>query len=322
MTVNEVPFLSKSNCYGLLLNIDWLQPFKHTQHSVGVIYIVILNLPRSVRFKRENVILFGIIPGPNEPSLTINSYLKPLVLDLQKLWEGVKLNVAGSTDKALFKCALLGVACDLPAARKTCGFLSYTANLGCSRCLQEFSCGFGKRNCYSDFDREKWKMRSNDGHRSDVKKVMAEKTITQRNKKESELGCRYSILLELSYFHPIEMLLIDPMHNLFLGTAKHFARDIWKGRKILTSIELSKVEEKLSRAVAPAGLGRLPISIDFGHFLTADQWKNWTLYFSLLCLGNILSRPHLECWRKFVLACRRLCRYSVTNDDIKIADEL
>ena len=118
------------------------------------------------------------------------------------------------------------------------------------------------------------------------------------------------------------MLLIDPMHNLFLGTAKYFARDIWIGRKILTSTELSKVEEKLSCAVAPAGLGRLPISIDFGHFLTADQWKNWTLYFSLLCLGNILSRPHLECWRKFVLACRRLCRYSVTNDDIKIADEL
>ena len=27
----------------------------------------------------------------------------------------------------------------------------------------------------------------NDGHRSDVKKVMAEKTITQKNKKESEL---------------------------------------------------------------------------------------------------------------------------------------
>ena len=188
-----MPFLSKNNCYGLLLNIDWLQPYKHTQHSVGVIYIVILNLSRSVRFKRENVILFGIIPGPNEPSLTINSYLEPLVLDFQKLWEDVKLDEAGSTYKTIFKCALLGVACDLPAARKTCGFLSYTANLGCSRCLQEFSCGFGKRKC---FDQEKWEMRSNDGHRSDVKKVMAETTITHRNKKEFKLGCCYSVLLE------------------------------------------------------------------------------------------------------------------------------
>ena len=65
------------------------------------------------------MILFGIIPGPNEPSLTINSYLEPLVLDLQNLWEGVKLDVAGSTNKTIFKCALLGVACDLSAAQKT-----------------------------------------------------------------------------------------------------------------------------------------------------------------------------------------------------------
>ena len=79
MTYNEKLFLSSQNCYGLLLNIDWLQPYKHTQHSVGVIYIVIFNLPCAIRFKCENVILFGVIPGPSEPSLTINSYLSPLV---------------------------------------------------------------------------------------------------------------------------------------------------------------------------------------------------------------------------------------------------
>lgn len=68
------PFLSECNSYGLLLNIDWLQPYKHTEYSVGVIYLVILNLPRSIRFKRENVILMGVIPGPCEPSLSVNSY--------------------------------------------------------------------------------------------------------------------------------------------------------------------------------------------------------------------------------------------------------
>ena len=29
-------------------------------------------------------------------------------------------------------CVLLGVACDMPAGRKTCGFLSHSANLGCT----------------------------------------------------------------------------------------------------------------------------------------------------------------------------------------------
>lgn len=130
-TFDGQAFLSSRNNYGLLLNIDWLQPFEHITYSVGVIILVVLNLPRSVRFKRENVILFGLIPGPSEPSLTVNTYL---VSDLLSLWDGVLLSVPGTNTKFNFRCALLGVSCDLPAGRKTCGFLSHSANLGCSRC--------------------------------------------------------------------------------------------------------------------------------------------------------------------------------------------
>ena len=322
MTVEGRPFLSVCNNYGLLLNIDWLQPYKHIEYSVGVMYLVILNLPRSVRFKRENVILFGIIPGPCEPSRTINTYLAPLVADLLDLWKGVELQVPGTTNTAVFKCALLGVACDLPAARKTCGFLSYTANLGCSRCYQSFSRGFGVRNCYDNFEREQWVLRTNNQHRSDVSKILECTTKTRRDKMESELGCRYSSLLDLPYFCPIEMMLIDPMHNLFLGTAKHFARGIWISRNILDTCALSKIEAKLRNFVVPVGLGRIPVSISIGRFLTADQWKNWTLYFSIFCLRDLLSNDELECWRHFVLACRRLCSFSVTNNDIIVADRL
>lgn len=108
---------------------------------------------------------------PCEPSLIINSYLSPLVSELNQLWWGVQLSLPGSYTAASFKCALLGVACDLPAARKSWRFLSYSANLGCSRCFQKFSRGFGNRNNYADFDRESWVMHTNVRHRSDVQKV-------------------------------------------------------------------------------------------------------------------------------------------------------
>ena len=61
----------------LMMNVDWFQPYDCEQYSVGAIYLLVMNLPRSERFKRENVILFGLIPGPHEPSLSINSFLKP-----------------------------------------------------------------------------------------------------------------------------------------------------------------------------------------------------------------------------------------------------
>ena len=50
-------------------------------------------------------------------------------------------------------------------------------------------------------------------------KVIKSASKTEKAKEESRLGCQYSVLLELPNFRPIEMLLIDPMHNLFLGTA-------------------------------------------------------------------------------------------------------
>ena len=65
--------------YGFMINVDWFQPYKHTQYSVGVVYLTVLNLPRHLRNKSNNIILVGILPGPNEPSLNINSFLQPLL---------------------------------------------------------------------------------------------------------------------------------------------------------------------------------------------------------------------------------------------------
>ncbi|CAB5297118.1 unnamed protein product [Rhizophagus irregularis] len=45
---------------GLLLNLDWFQPFSYTQHSTGAIYASICNLPRSERNKPENIIYLEI----------------------------------------------------------------------------------------------------------------------------------------------------------------------------------------------------------------------------------------------------------------------
>lgn len=55
-----------------------------------------------------------------------------------------------SKSKEVIHGALKAVGCDLPAAQKIAGFLSCSANKGCSRCYCEFLRGFG--NGYSGFD--------------------------------------------------------------------------------------------------------------------------------------------------------------------------
>ena len=48
-----MPFLSEPFTYGLMINIDWFK-----------VHIYIMNLPHELRFRQENVILVGLIPGP------------------------------------------------------------------------------------------------------------------------------------------------------------------------------------------------------------------------------------------------------------------
>ena len=81
------PFLAAPRNYAFMLNVDWFQPFKHSLYSAGALYIVLINLPRTERFRPENVFLVGLIPGPQEPKLNINTYLKPVVAELNALWE-------------------------------------------------------------------------------------------------------------------------------------------------------------------------------------------------------------------------------------------
>ena len=123
----DLYFQDKRNLGGIF-NIDWFQPFKNSEHSIGALYFVLQNLPREIRFRNENVLLVGLIPGPKEPQINVNTYLKPLVNELLQLWNGVDLKE--NNEDVRYRFALVGISSDLPATRKSCGFLSYNAQRG------------------------------------------------------------------------------------------------------------------------------------------------------------------------------------------------
>lgn len=140
--VDGEPLLAIPNNFGLMLNVDWFQPTKHGSNSIGVIYMVVMNLPREERFKTENLIVVGIIPGPKEPKLHINSFLQPLVDDLIDLWDGVLLNTNECGTREMFRAALLALSSDIPATRKCGGFVGHTAQKGNTSLLRLLSLSF------------------------------------------------------------------------------------------------------------------------------------------------------------------------------------
>ena len=307
--------------YGLMLNIDWFQPFEHSIYSIGVIYVALLNLPRNIRYNEENVIICGLVPGPKEPKNDINSFLEPLVEELLKLWKGIEVSL--NDESVTLKAALFCVSCDSPAMRKTTGFVAHNARKGCFKCLKSFPTSqFGEKPDYSGFDRSKWKYRTNSTFKKAALKYKHSKTVEERNRICKHYGVRYTVLITLPYYDAIRFTIVDPMHNLLLGSAKTFI-GLLKSDKILQTSEYEKIQCVIDNFVIPTGTGRLPHKVEHGFAnLKADEWKNWILIFSLVALKPLVDSSIYSLWTLFVQACSLLCSRVITFDAIERADKL
>lgn len=295
------------------------------EYSVGAMYMVVLNLPRAVRYKVENIILIGIIPGPNEPKQTMNSFLKPLIDELKEFWSGVLIPCEMHPLKNIcVRGAIICCTCDIPATRKVCGFLGHTANLGCSKCMKKFVAkdqnNYRMKMDYSGYNRGEWPLRSLSVHREQCNNYLKAETAAKQRLIENEYGLRYSVMVELPYFNPIRNAVVDPMHNLYLGTAKH-AMETWVDQGYLSKKDFEVMQQRISTLITPRAVGRIPLKIgsSFAGF-TADQWRNWTTIFSPVVLKDILPNNHLRCWLLFVRACSLLSTRIISIEAINQAD--
>lgn len=128
-------------------------------------------MPRSIRFRSENVIIAGLIPAFKKEPHSINSFLNPIVSELEMLWKGVRLDSSLFDSSYVFRAALLCVSCDISAARKCCRFKSHAARLGCHKCMKIFPGDFGEKRDYSGFDRQNWKPRTKQSHNLYARRV-------------------------------------------------------------------------------------------------------------------------------------------------------
>lgn len=108
---------------------------------------------------------------------------------------------------------------------------------------------------------------------------------------------------------------------LFSGTTKYLI-NLWKELGYLNDNTLKTIQERVDKAQVPSDVGKLPGKIDKFSFdeFTGDELKNFLLLFSIYCLHDILPKRHLECLRKFVIACSYLCNRIISEADITIAD--
>ena len=211
--------------YVFSLSLNFFNPLGNKQAgkkaSVGLISLVCLNLPPELRYKVEYMFLAGIIPGRHEPPLDRgNHYIRPIVDAFVELWSpGVWFSrTDGHPHGRLVLCAIVCIVCDLLAAKKAAGFGSLAHTHFCHIC----HC---TRNVhgYGHLDQHLWRRRTNEETRASAQAYKDSTTGVESEVIFAQTGVRWSELLRLPYFDPTRFVVIDAMHNLFLGLInKHF----------------------------------------------------------------------------------------------------
>ena len=191
------------------------------------------------------------------------------------------------------------------------------------QCIKEFPrASFADKPDFSGFDRESWEPRASEDHQAAAEKVRQAKTPSDAQKFASSSGASYSVLFQLPYYDAIRFALIDPMHNLPLGSAKHVLKT-WTEMGILSESDLERVQKRVNLVKPPSEIGRIPskISEGFKRF-TADQWKNWVCIYSFFALKGVISSGYYGIWIAFVHACQLLGRKVITKECMEAEHKL
>ena len=203
--------------------------------------------------------------------------------------ETLPLFLVWQTMRATLAC----VACDLPATRKICGFSNFNATFGCSKWMKEFvTSTFGSKLLYGGFDCENWTAWDIDTHKSKALKCQEAHTSSDCTANSCECGIKYSELLLIPHFNVVHWHVIDPMHCIFLGLAKHTLQT----RKKNSVIDVSHfilLQDKVDLIIPPSMILRIPRKVESGFAsFTADEWKNWILIYSVFALYKVIDNAH------------------------------
>ncbi|KAI0069372.1 hypothetical protein K474DRAFT_1610534 [Panus rudis PR-1116 ss-1] len=167
------------------------------------------------RYKAANLILVGVLPGPQEQDGDqIQYFLHYAVEELIPLWkDGVRVVTRKYPAGRLIRVILVAVICDKPAAHKIAAYGAHSHTFFCTLCWIEKS----KLGTDGAFAQGQYRAQTDAEHRRLQAEYKTKTTKAARTQFVKLYATRWSELSRLPYFDFSRMVVVDPMHNLFLG---------------------------------------------------------------------------------------------------------
>ena len=208
-------------------SVDWFNPYTNKaagkSASIGSIALTCINLPPSLQYDSSYMYLAGIIPGPNEPPEdACNHYILPIARALNRAWKNgtfyssTPLHPNGRFERSAVATGIF----DMPGARKVGAQASHSSdNHFCNLCILP-------RKDINNIVVDTWTRKDRDTLKSQAEQWRDAPSRKEQKRLFAKNGVRWSALWELEYFDPTTMIVVDTMHNLFLGLVHYHFRHV------------------------------------------------------------------------------------------------
>lgn len=261
--------------------------------------------------RKDNMFCCGIWFSSKKPPMYL--FLLPFIEELTELHvTGFDSETFVHKESISIKVHTLLAPVDSPAR---CGIQcvkQYNGECGCGYCLhpgEEIPFGNGHTRVYCG---DKYKGRTLEQHLKDATTVAENDEIDEVNGVKGT-----SIVLQLPIFHIIWSFPPEYLHSVAEGVAelvsnllfdsKHHAADWYLGK------EIEEIDNILLSIQAPTELTRCPQSIkNRGHW-KASEWKNFILYYSLVCLRKLKTTRKSKYYQHWFLFVYSISIFSKTK---------
>jgi hypothetical protein len=332
-------FFEDDHDIALAFSTDGLQLFAKGQYGVWPLLLINLNLPPEIRVKKDNLMLCGIIPGPNSPK-DIHSFLKPVVDELKQLETGIP-NVYDASTGEMFtlRAHVVFASGDLPAISKLMGISGHNSYDHCRFCELR---GIYHKHIYCPLrSPRQWheRFRHDPAHlplRNNTRYREAASNLRLQHDPDPDPKNAVYGVLHISSLYDLQTIDFprsfptDVMHLVFANVVPSLV-DWWTGRflkeddddVVVDTIRLhTNVWKDIggdmdrSRKTIPTSFGRALRNIDkYWRSFKSEEWSAFLINYSPILLRNRLPVELYVHYLKLVTAVTMAVDYEVTFDD-------
>ncbi|GBC00575.1 hypothetical protein RclHR1_00390029 [Rhizophagus clarus] len=308
-----------------------------------IILFINNNINPQDRFKKENLLISAIIPGPNAP-FDLNSFLYPIIGELKVLEvEGIECYDGFKEETFTLRCSVVSWSGDTPALAKLMYTIGHNSYKGCRYCEIHgvyhnhvyFPTTPPKKSKGIKYIPANLPKKTHITYLQKIRHLSTAQNSTQRKKLESETGITgKSILFELKSTQFPDSFTLDIMHLLYENIPsymfKHWPNSFYNNKSFNDEYILPKntwtlisKQMEMSKKTMLSNFGRSPRNIAAHHEgFKAEEWANWIVLYSIPLLKNHLSRQIIKGWKYFVDAVRLCQKFTIKKNDLMEIQQL